>query len=335
MSGKRIAVITARADAGEQKEILLGISGAAMSAGADTVVFSNIYNHWVRDDMLNFENIIYALFDPGLFDGVIITAEAFMDISVLEDVIKSVRDSGITAVVIDGEIDGFMSVSSDDAGDMEQIAEHLISVHHFTDIDILAGKKDDPTSQHRINGCVRAFERHGTTIDPNKIHHGNYWTDSGEELAERYINGELPFPEAVICANDHMAYGLCDRLIEAGVDIPGRITVTGYDHTGGRLLHYPFLTTFRRSRREMGRRAVELCPQSRRREPFHLRKYLPVRRGRLSACCRNNGYAYRAVPHDGRKRSAVCKPPYAVPHAFRVCFGALQIFVSYSLFQQL
>lgn len=74
MSGKRIAVITARADAGEQKEILLGISGAAMSAGADTVVFSNIYNHWVRDDMLNFENIIYALFDPGLFDGVIITA---------------------------------------------------------------------------------------------------------------------------------------------------------------------------------------------------------------------------------------------------------------------
>lgn len=262
MSGKRIAVITARADAGEQKEILLGISGAAMSAGADTVVFSNIYNHWVRDDMLNFENIIYALFDPGLFDGVIITAEAFMDISVLEDVIKSVRDYGITAVVIDGEIDGFMSVSSNDAGDMEQIAEHLISVHHFTDIDILAGKKDDPTSQRRISGCIRAFERHGTTIDPSKIHHGNYWTDSGEELAERYINGELPFPEAVICANDHMAYGLCDRLIEAGVDIPGRITVTGYDHTGGRLLHYPFLTTFRRSRREMGRRAVELILNS-------------------------------------------------------------------------
>ena len=45
------------------------------------VVFSNIYNHWIRDEFLNFENVIYDFFDPSGFDGVIVTAEAFLDIS--------------------------------------------------------------------------------------------------------------------------------------------------------------------------------------------------------------------------------------------------------------
>ena len=47
------------------------------------VVFSNIYNHWIRDEFLNFENVIYDFFDPSGFDGVIVTAEAFLDISTM------------------------------------------------------------------------------------------------------------------------------------------------------------------------------------------------------------------------------------------------------------
>ena len=72
---RRIAVITARADASEQRDILYGIFEAAF----DVVVYSNIYNHWQDDNLLNYENIIYSLIEPDLFDGVIVTAEAFRD----------------------------------------------------------------------------------------------------------------------------------------------------------------------------------------------------------------------------------------------------------------
>ena len=65
------------------------------------------------------------------------------------------------------------------------------------------------------------------------MYYGNFWNDSGEELARRYLSGEIPRPQAVICTNDFMAFGLCDGLSEAGVDIPGELTVTGYDLTGG------------------------------------------------------------------------------------------------------
>ena len=71
---RRIAVITAIADASEQRDILYGISEAAFLKGTDVAVYSNIYNHWQDDDLLNYENIIYSLFEPDLFDGVIVTS---------------------------------------------------------------------------------------------------------------------------------------------------------------------------------------------------------------------------------------------------------------------
>ncbi len=258
MPRKRIAVITARADDTEQKEVLCGIAEAAFSADTDVAVYSNIYNHWTDDKRLTFENIIYSLFEPGYFDGVLITAEAFRDISVLSEVIEKIQKANLPAVVIGGELDGFKSVYSDDSADMEKVAEHLITEHGYTDIDILTGAEDDPVSRKRAEGCIRAFKKHGIPFEEGKLHHGNFWNDSGEALAKRYISGELPFPEAVICTNDFMAYGLCDELTAAGISIPERVAVVGYDCIGGRIYHYPLLTSYRRNRRQMGADAVNV-----------------------------------------------------------------------------
>ncbi len=261
MPRRRIAVITARADSAEQKEILCGIAEAALSADADVVVYSNIYNHWTEDEQLSYENIIYTLFQPHNFDGAIITAEAFRDISILDEVTEKLKKAKLPTVVIGGELDGFDSVYSDDEADMKSIAEHLILVHGFTDIDILTGFEGDAVARRRAEGCRRVFKKHGVPFDESKLHYGNFWNDSGEVLAQRYISGELPMPQAVICTNDHMAYGLCDVLTAAGISIPERLTVTGYDNTGGdnnggRIYHYPLLTTYRRNRRRMGHDAA-------------------------------------------------------------------------------
>lgn len=257
MSRRRIAVITARADDSEQKEILCGIAEAALSMDSDVVVYSNIYNHWTEDEALNYENIIYSLFEPFHFDGVIISAEAFRDISVLDEVTEKIRKAKLPAAIIGGECDGFISVYSDEGADMEAMAEHLISEHGFTDIDILTGPMGDRSAEIRADGCKRAFRKHGIPFDDKKLHYGTFWNDSGESLAQRYIMGESPMPQAVICANDFMAYGVCDALAAAGISVPEDITVTGYDYTGGRIYHYPLLTSFRRDRRGMGHKAVD------------------------------------------------------------------------------
>lgn len=77
----------------------------------------------------------------------------------LSPVYERVRKSGIPAVVIGGDIEGFQSVYSDDVIDMERLCEHLITVHKFRDIDILTGPKDNIFSYRRLEGCKRAFDR--------------------------------------------------------------------------------------------------------------------------------------------------------------------------------
>ncbi|MBE6846957.1 MAG: helix-turn-helix domain-containing protein [Ruminococcus sp.] len=256
MPRKRIAVITARADESEQKHILTGISAAALSMDADVAVFSNVYNHWVSDALLNYENHIYDFFQPQQFHGVIITAEAFLSLSTLEDVCDRIRKAGLPAVVIDGEIEGFHSILSQDTAAMEQITEHLITVHGLTRMDILTGAAHMPVSHRRVEGCKKAFATHGLPFDESCVHYGNFWNDAGEALAERYLRGEQPLPQAVICTNDYMAYGLCDALTAGGIAIPQQVTVTGYDYTEGRIYHYPILTTYRRNRQYLGAQAA-------------------------------------------------------------------------------
>ncbi len=255
MARKKIAVITARADDSEQKEILYGIAEAAFSADADTVVYSNIYNRWVEDATLNFENVIYSLFEPNHFNGVIITAEAFRDVSILNSVIKKIKSANLAAVVIGAELEGFASVYSNDEADMELMTEHVID-HGIKDIDILTGFKDSDVAKRRANGCISALKKRGIAFDESKLHYGNFWSNSGEELARRYISKELPLPRAVICTNDLMAQGLCDTLVSAGISVPRDLSVTGYDYTGGRIYHLPILTTMRRNRRKLGHDAV-------------------------------------------------------------------------------
>ena len=49
-------------------------------------------------------------------------------------------------------------------------------------------------------------------MNEDRIIYGDYWMTSGEKLADEYITGARPLPQAIACANDYMAYGLCDRL---------------------------------------------------------------------------------------------------------------------------
>lgn len=255
----RIAVIVARADASEQRNLFVGIATAAFSHGYDVSVFSNIYNHWANDKLLNFENVIYDFFEPSLYDGVIISAESFMDMSILEGAVKKMKEAGTPCVVIDGSIDGFLSMCSDDSDDLEHITDHLICGHGFKDIDVLACKDGGYIAKKRLEGVLRSFARNGIEISGKKIFRtGNFWDDSGKELANRYISGEIPLPQAVICLNDYMAFGLCKALTDAGIDIPGQVTVTGYDSSEERILHYPFLTSCRRDRQTLGAKAVEM-----------------------------------------------------------------------------
>jgi DNA-binding LacI/PurR family transcriptional regulator len=60
----------------------------------------------------------------------------------------------------------------------------------------------------------------------------------------------------VFAANDQMALGLLSALHEAGLTVPGDVSVVGFDDAPDAAYYWPPLTTVRQDFEELARRAV-------------------------------------------------------------------------------
>jgi LacI family transcriptional regulator len=102
------------------------------------------------------------------------------------------------------------------------------------------------TSAQRLAGFRRAG---GTDHVP-----GGFAYEDGLQAADRLLARET-LPDAVIAANDEVAIGVLTRLRDAGVDVPGQVSVAGIDDL--RPARFVGLTTVSVPLHEMGRRAAQ------------------------------------------------------------------------------
>jgi LacI family transcriptional regulator len=65
-------------------------------------------------------------------------------------------------------------------------------------------------------------------------------------------------PTAVFCANDLLAIGFLQQMIQHGVDVPGEMAIVGYDDIEFAAAAAVPLSSVRQPRYELGRRACEL-----------------------------------------------------------------------------
>lgn len=263
MNRKIFGVIAAQPADMEQREILSGIMEQAKKYSIDIAVLSNIYNPIETDDALKCENEIYDLILSNEFDGFILISEAIINIELQKRIIYNLAQQNKIPVVAIGTplpdfvLPHFRFINTSDEDDTKAITNHLIEVHGFTNIDILTGHKFINASHLRVNGYKDALESHGISFDEQKVFFGDFWMNSGHDLANKYISGELDLPQAIICTNDYMAYGLLDQFADYGIKVPEDVTVIGYEYVRERLYHTPILTTYQRNRKALGVEAVD------------------------------------------------------------------------------
>lgn len=256
-----IAVITAGANNFAEKEFLNGIISQNQSYGFQTAVFSNIYNHQSAPELF-YERRIYELILSEEITGIILLSESFVEASLREKIASLLKQKKIPVIVAGALLpeysdSGYINVNTSDFDDLEKLTSHLIEVHGFTDIDMLTGMPETDISLHRAEGYQAALRKHHLLIEEKKIHYGDFWFDSGKALAEKYIKKELPLPQAIICANDVMAYGLLEEFGKHQISVPEQVTVVSYEYSNTRLYYSPLLTSYRRNRRELGKIAAE------------------------------------------------------------------------------
>ncbi|MGV9867532.1 substrate-binding domain-containing protein, partial [Rhodococcus koreensis] len=84
---------------------------------------------------------------------------------------------------------------------------------------------------------------------------GDYTEQSGSAAARTLLDsGELP--TAVVAGNDQCAVGVLDELRRSGVDVPGQVSIVGYDDSRLARLAHVDLTTVRQDAEQLVRLAV-------------------------------------------------------------------------------
>lgn len=255
-----LGIITARADEVKQKQSLDSIMSQAKLLNINIVVISNIYCPY--EDMYEFEgeNNIYNLILSSKLDGIILMAESILNVTLQKIIMdKLLQRKDIPIAVINGNIvrfGDFICFNDTDELDFEIITNHLIEVHGFKNIDILTGNKEYPISNIRVNGYKKSLKKHGIPLDKNRVHFGDFWTTSGELLADNYGNKTVSLPQAVVCANDYMAFGLIKGLYKYDIKIPNDISIIGYKNLGERIHYNPILTIYKNDRNQSSADAV-------------------------------------------------------------------------------
>lgn len=132
-------------------------------------------------------------------------------------------------IVVSGPADGladFDSVGIDSRIGMGLAVDHLAGRGRRT-IGCLAGPADNPSGMLRATAFTEALARHGLT--PAFVRHTPY-TVAEAAAATRELLADGLQPDAIVCGNDMIALGVLDVLRgEAGIAVPGRVAVVGFD----------------------------------------------------------------------------------------------------------
>ncbi|MER7786804.1 LacI family DNA-binding transcriptional regulator [Streptomyces sp. NPDC097640] len=142
--------------------------------------------------------------------------------------------------------------TADDEG-ARLAVDHLVSLGHQEIVHIDGGEQ--PGAAARRAGYLDAMRGHGLESRA-RVLPGDYTELSGSGAARALLaGGELP--TAVVAGNDQCAIGLLVELRRAGVDVPGRVSVVGYDDSSLARLAHIDLTTVRQDTEQLARLAVQ------------------------------------------------------------------------------
>ncbi|MWB98462.1 LacI family DNA-binding transcriptional regulator [Agromyces seonyuensis] len=160
---------------------------------------------------------------------------------------------GLPTLVIKAESDPEMHTAAVDqrAGAMAAVM-HLIELGHRSIVH-LAGPQDWFDARARAQGWRDALADAGLAITPPTV--GDWTSDFGYAFGSSL---DASNATAVFAANDQMALGVVHGLAERGIDVPGDVSVVGFDDLPDARHFLPPLTTVRQDFDSLGALAMRI-----------------------------------------------------------------------------
>ncbi len=156
-----------------------------------------------------------------------------------------------------------LAIRIDDREAALTMSRHIMALGHRR-IGFITGNPNLSASARRLEGYAMALEESGIALDEALIAHGLYTYRSGLDAAEQLLSLPVP-PTAIFSSNDDMAAATVAVAHRRGIDVPGDLTVCGFDDTTLSTAIWPELTTIHQPIADMSRAAVELLVSTLRR----------------------------------------------------------------------
>jgi LacI family transcriptional regulator len=237
-----------------------------------------------------------ARLSHGMVDGLLIVVP-----TALPDYVSLLRASHYPFVLIDHDSDApgcTMVNAANRAGTREGI-DYLISLGHRR-IGFITGRPDVGAAIQRLEGYRDSLRAAGLREEEALVVSGDFMEDRGYAAALELLALRHP-PTAIFASSDTAAFGVLSAARDAGLRVPGDLSVLGFDDIVEAAWFGAGLSTVRQPLREMGRVAVQrlialLADPTRPPERVVMATELVVRHTTASPPGRSTGRPRRETP---------------------------------------
>lgn len=237
-----LGVISCDTDLFGPAHMLYGIEQAAAGSYFVLVVSLPALDHGLAHDAVE------RLLGQGV-EGVIVIAPSTSAVAALRGLPGEVP---LVAVGC-GTSAPLASVAVDNTAGALVATQYLLGLGHRC-VHYVGGPDSGLDAQERAVGWRQALDLAGVAAP--EILKGDWSSRSGYAAGRQLA--AMPEVTAVFCANDQMALGVLRALAEQGRQVPGDVSVVGFDDIPEAEFFPPPLTTVRQDFGKLGRRAVRL-----------------------------------------------------------------------------
>lgn len=167
--------------------------------------------------------------------------------------VERLAGAGVPVVLLDAQGPGVPAVLTDDVEGGRLATRHLIELGHER-IAFIGDEHDNPlgfiAGRRREQGYRDTMAQAGLPIPEGYVAHGPHVRSVARDLAERLL-ARPDRPTAVFASSDTQALGALEAARAAGFDVPGDVSVVGFDDV--EVSSYAGLTTVRQPLYESGR----------------------------------------------------------------------------------
>jgi DNA-binding LacI/PurR family transcriptional regulator/signal transduction histidine kinase len=238
-------------------EFIAGITKAAEENNINLVHFIGGKLTPLRDS--NQAKPSYGLYDlakPDQFDGLLLTADVAYNTSTEERKAFSDLYSGLPIVTQSVEMENASMFIPDNREGMRAAVRHLIETHGYKRIAFIRGIQGQIDAEQRFQAYQDELQAYGIRYEERLVVNGDYTLEGGRAAVRTLLEDGIRF-QALVAANDRMAFGALEVLQQRGVRVPDDLAVTGFDDLREAQATGVPLTTVRQSFYTAGKHALE------------------------------------------------------------------------------